>query len=49
MKSGFDTLEKIKANDINFKSKTIVPEETEEERKARKIKEMEATLKNGDT
>ena len=36
-----DTLEKIKAKDLEFKSKNVPQEETEEERKARKIKELE--------
>ena len=36
-----DTLEKIKANDIEFKGRNTQKEETEEERQARIIKELE--------
>ena len=42
-----DTLEKIKANDLEFKSKNMTKEETEEEKKARKIRELEESIKNG--
>lgn len=44
-----DTLEKIKAKDLEFKNKNVPQEETEEERKARKIKEMEESIKNGNS
>lgn len=44
-----DTLEKIKAKDLEFKSKNVPQEETEEERKARKIKELEASQINGNS
>lgn len=36
-----DTLEKIKANDIEFKGRNTQKEETEEERQARILKELE--------
>ena len=38
---GLNTLEKIKANDIEFKGRNTQKEETEEERQARIIKELE--------
>lgn len=41
IESKLDTLEKIKANDLEFKSQTTTKEETEEERLARKLKELE--------
>lgn len=41
IEDGLDTLEKIKANDLEFKSQSTVKEETEEERMARKLKELE--------
>lgn len=41
IEDGLDTLEKIKANDLEFKSQSTVKEETEEERQARIIKELE--------
>ena len=41
IESKLDTLEKIKANDLEFKSQTTTKEETEEERLARIIKELE--------
>ena len=41
IESKLDTLEKIKANDLEFKSQTTTKEETEEERQARIIKELE--------
>lgn len=44
-----DTIEKIKAKDLEFKSKNVPQEETEEERKARKIKELEASQINGNS
>lgn len=44
-----DTLKKIQAKDVEFKSKNTRKEETEEQRKARKIKELEETMKNGDS
>lgn len=48
IEDGLDTLEKIKANDLEFKSQTTVREETEEERMARKVKELEESQKNAD-
>lgn len=41
IEDGLDTLEKIKANDIEFKGRNTQKEETEEERQARIIKELE--------
>lgn len=41
IESKLDTLEKIKSNDLEFKSQTTTKEETEEERQARIIKELE--------
>lgn len=41
IESKLDTLEKIKSNDLEFKSQTTTKEETEEERLARKLKELE--------
>ena len=46
---GLDTLKKIEAKDLEFKGKGIVQEETEEQKKVRKIKELEETMKNGDS
>lgn len=41
IEDGLDTLKKIKANDLEFKSQSTVQEETEEERMARKLRELE--------
>ena len=41
LENKLDTLEKIKANDLEFKSQSTVKEETEEERMARKLRELE--------
>lgn len=41
LENKLDTLEKIKVNDIEFKGKNTQKEETEEERQARIIKELE--------
>lgn len=41
IEDGLETLEKIKANDIEFKGRNTQKEETEEERQARIIKELE--------
>lgn len=41
LENKLDTLEKIKANDLEFKSKNMTKEETEEEKMARKIKMLE--------
>lgn len=41
IEEGLSTLEKIKANDIEFKGRNTQKEETEEERQARIIKELE--------
>ena len=41
LEDGLDTLEKIKAKDIEFKGRNTQKEETEEERQARIIKELE--------
>ena len=41
LENGLDTLEKIKAKDIEFKGRNTQKEETEEERQARIIKELE--------
>ena len=41
IESKLDTLEKIKANDLEFKSQTTTKDETEEERLARKLRELE--------
>ena len=41
LENKLDTLEKIKANDIEFKGRNTQKEETEEERMARKLKELE--------
>ena len=40
IEDGLDTLEKIKANDIEFKGRNTQKEETEEERMARKLREL---------
>lgn len=41
LENKLDTLEKIKVNDIEFKGKNTQKEETDEERQARIIKELE--------
>ena len=41
IEDGLDTLEKIKANDLESKNQSTVKEQTEEERMARKLKELE--------
>lgn len=41
LEDGLDTLEKIRAKDIEFKGRNTQKEETEEERQARIIKELE--------
>ncbi len=47
LENNLNTLEKIKANDLEFKAKNTSQEETEEEKKARKIKELEESVRNG--
>ena len=49
LNEGIDTLEKIKAKDIDFKDKSVKKEETEQERIARETREMEERLKNADS
>lgn len=41
-----DTLEKIEAKDLEFKEKSILLKESEEEKIARKTKELEEAMKN---
>ena len=42
-----DTLEKITVKDMEFRNRSNVPKnETEEEKKARKIKELEEAIRN---
>lgn len=40
LKDGLNTIDKIKANDLQFETKKEMKEETEEEKMARKIKEL---------
>lgn len=40
LKDGLNTIDKIKANDLQFETKKEIKEETEEEKLARKIKEL---------
>lgn len=49
LNEGINTLEKIKAKDIDFKDKSVKKEETEQERIVRETKEMEERLKNADS
>lgn len=43
-----DTLEKVQADEIEFKNKTVkTVEESAEEKNARKLKELEEAIKNG--
>lgn len=46
---GLKTIQEVEADDLKFKSrsKPIVKEETEEEKNARKLKELEEAIKNG--
>lgn len=43
---GFKTVDEAKADDLKHKAKGNVKEETEEEKKARKIKALEEMMKN---
>ncbi len=45
IRDGLDTLKKIEANDIEFKNKDAPKQETEEEKIARKTKELEEAIK----
>lgn len=47
VKGSIDTVEKIQAEDLKFKNRNKHQEETEEEKTARKIKELEESIKNG--
>ena len=49
IQKGFKTVEEVQADDLKFKNKThnADKEETEEEKKARKIRELEESIKNG--
>lgn len=51
IKKGFKTLDKVRADDLNHKNgnRSANTQETEEERKLRKIKELEESLNNGDS
>ena len=46
-KKGIKTLIEAQKEDENFRNKTSIKEESEEEKKARKIKELEESIKNG--
>ena len=48
---GFKSIEEVKADDLKHRTRnSITPqEETEEQKKARKIKELEEAMKNGDS
>lgn len=46
IKDGLNTLERIKANDIEFKNKDAPKKESEEEKKARQIKKLTEVMKN---
>lgn len=47
LKNGINTIEKVQADDLKYKSKKNgILEETEEEKNARKLKELEEALKN---
>ena len=43
-KSGINTIEKVKAEELSFKNKNKVAEETVEEKKARRLKELEEAM-----
>lgn len=49
LRDGLDTIDKIKASDLQFKTKNEPQQETEEERNARKIRELEESTRNGDS
>lgn len=48
-KKGIKTVIEAEKEDEQFRNKNIVSEETEEERTARKIRELEESIKNGST
>lgn len=45
-RNGLDTLEKIEANDIDFKTKSNISEESDEEKMQRKLKALEEGLQS---
>ena len=49
LEEGLDTLEKLEVKDLEFRGRGVLQEETEEQKKARKIRELEEAMKNGDS
>lgn len=47
LRDGLDTIDKIKASDLQFKTKNEYQQETEEEKIKRKTRELEESIKSG--
>ena len=47
LSTGINTIEKVNAEEMKFRNKNKPIEETEEEKNARKVRELEESLKNG--